>query len=244
MHRRHRRCMGKHYPERQVIPMSYSIELSFSNRAEAFELPVMPGSLDVNKSGNNKTYDIVALGEINIIKHPQLIEYGFSSIFPARRYPFVTVQTLLQPIEYVQLILRWMESKRPIRFIFASDRFKINILASIESFDWKEVAGGAGDLEYSLKLKRYIPYRAKKVQKEELIHKSDSTAIVPPPVPVRINETKPPKTYTLVSGDTLWAVAQKHLGNGARWPEIQKLNDITDAEIRRLQIGQVLKLPE
>lgn len=223
--------------------MSYSIELSFNNRDESFELPVMPGSLDASKSGNNKTYDIIALGEINIIKNPQRIEYGFSSIFPAQRYPFVTVQTLLQPIEYVQLIIRWMESKQPIRFIFTSDRFEINTLASIESFDWKEVAGGSGDLEYSLKLKSYVPYAAQKVPIEDLIDKSASTVAVPPPVPVRPNETKPPKTYTLVAGDTLWAVAQKHLGNGARWPEIQKLNDITDAEIRRLQIGRVLKLP-
>lgn len=222
--------------------MSYSIELSFSNRAESFELPVMPGSLEVNKAGNNKTYDIAALGEINVIKSPQLIEYGFSSIFPARRYPFVTVQTLLPPSEYVRLILRWMESKQPIRFIFDSDRIKINDLASIESFDWKEVAGGAGDIEYSLKLKRYIPYAAQKVSMEDLVHKA-STAAVSPPAPVRPNETTPPKTYTLVAGDSLWAVAQKHLGNGARWPEIQKLNGIPDAELKRLQIGRVVKLP-
>ncbi|MEM5818368.1 MAG: LysM peptidoglycan-binding domain-containing protein [Desulfitobacterium hafniense] len=223
--------------------MPYNIKLSLSNQAESFELPVMPGSLEVNKSGNNKTYDIIALGEINIIKNPQRIEYGFSSIFPAQRYPFVTVQTLLQPIEYVQLIIKWMESKQPIHFIFSSDRFEINTLASIESFEWKEVAGGSGDLEYSLKLKRYIPYAAQKVPIENLIHKSASTAAVPPPAPVRPNETNSPKTYTLVAGDTLWAVAQKHLGNGARWPEIQKLNGITDADIKRLKIGRVVKLP-
>ncbi|WP_019849826.1 LysM peptidoglycan-binding domain-containing protein [Desulfitobacterium sp. PCE1] len=221
--------------------MSYSIRLSVSED-EAFQLPVMPGSIEISKSGNNQTQEIVSLGEINIIKHPQLMEYGFSSIFPAQFYPFVTAQVILQPIEYVRIIIRWMESKQPIRFIFISDRVDINTLASIESFDWKEVAGGAGDIEYSIKLKRYISYAATRVTEDMIIDRGASTA-VPTPTPSRPNETQQIKTYTLVAGDTLWAVAQKHLGNGARWPEIQQLNSITDAEIKRLQIGRVLKLP-
>ncbi len=135
-----------------------------------------------------------------------------------------------------------MGSRQPIRFIFTSDRFDINTLASIESFDWKEVAGGAGDIDYDIKLKRYVPYAAQKVviSQQTPIDAVVATTIA---TPARLDETQQPKTYALVAGDTLWAVAKEYLGNGARWPEIQKKNDITDAEIRRLQIGRVLKLP-
>jgi len=221
--------------------MLYGIELSFNNKAEAFQLPVMPGALEISESANGKTYDIVALGEINVIKNLKLTEYEFSSLFPAQRYPFVTIQTLLKPIEYVKLIVKWMESRQPIRFIFTSDHYDINTLASIESFDWKEVAGGAGDIDYDISLKRYVPYAAKKV---EISSQTPSAAVVAATAaPARPDETQQPKTYTLVSGDTLWAVAKKFLGNGARWPEIQKLNGIAEAEIKRLQIGRVLKLP-
>lgn len=221
--------------------MPYGIELSFNNKAEYFELPVMPGSIEIGESVNGKTYDIVGLGEINVINNPKLSEYGFGSLFPAQRYPFVTVQTLLQPIEYVKFILEWMRSRQPIRFIFTSDRYDINTLVSIESFDWKEVAGGAGDIDYEIKLKMYVPYAAQKV---DISSQTPSAAVVAATAaPARPDETQQPKTYTLISGDTLWAVAKKFLSDGARWPEIQKLNGIAEAEIKRLPIGRVLKLP-
>ena len=46
--------------------------------------------------------------------------------------------------------------------------------------------------------------------------------------------------YTVKSGDSLWAIAQSHLGNGARWTEISDLNGLTTTTI---QIGQKLKIP-
>lgn len=46
--------------------------------------------------------------------------------------------------------------------------------------------------------------------------------------------------YTVKTGDSLWAIAKKQLGNGARWDEISKLNNLKSTTIR---VGQVLKLP-
>jgi LysM repeat protein len=47
-------------------------------------------------------------------------------------------------------------------------------------------------------------------------------------------------TYTVVKGDTLWKIAQKKLGNGARYKEIMTLSGITSTTI---YAGQVLTLP-
>lgn len=49
------------------------------------------------------------------------------------------------------------------------------------------------------------------------------------------------RTYTVRSGDSLWAIAAKQLGDGSRYKEIKTLNGLSSDTIHP---GQVLKLPE
>ena len=48
------------------------------------------------------------------------------------------------------------------------------------------------------------------------------------------------RTYTVKSGDSLWAIAAKQLGDGSRYKEIKSLNGLSSDTIHP---GQVLKLP-
>lgn len=48
------------------------------------------------------------------------------------------------------------------------------------------------------------------------------------------------RQYTVVSGDSLWAIAEKFLGNGSRYPEIKELNGLASDTI---YAGDVLKIP-
>ncbi|MFD2117251.1 LysM peptidoglycan-binding domain-containing protein [Paenibacillus yanchengensis] len=153
------------------------------------------------------------------------------------------------PYYYLKTIEDWMKKKRPIRFIFISETYYINTAVSIESFDWKEMGGSGGDIEYTLKLKKYVFYSAKRlepVKKEVLdtvLGKALGKTVAEKPKGERPKDKVKPKTYKMVSGDTLWGVAIKFLGKGERYREIQKLNNITESEIYRLPIGKVLKLP-
>ena len=46
--------------------------------------------------------------------------------------------------------------------------------------------------------------------------------------------------HTVVHGDSLWKIAEKHLGKGSRYTEIMKSNGLTSTVLR---IGQKLKIP-
>ncbi|MBW4083871.1 LysM peptidoglycan-binding domain-containing protein [Paenibacillus sp. S150] len=249
----------------------YGLFLGFNNFEEVIRLPVNPETLEIKESGDGKSYTIIDLGEINAIAYPKLTELTIESVFPAQYYPFVVypkdqASKLLKPYEYVELIKKWMVSRRPIRFVFAGLKtaaagnsteqqdtnttewlqkakenaeqtftgdMGINMAASIESFSWKLSAGTSGDIEYTLALKKYVFYQALAVKvvagtiKTQQKRASDKTAAA---------------TYTIKAGDTLGSIAQKLLGDSSKYKILQKLNGISDSELKKLKVGRVIKL--
>ncbi len=57
-------------------------------------------------------------------------------------------------------------------------------------------------------------------------------------------ETPEPNFYTIQDGDTLWAIASKHYGDGNKYEDIvaQNLEVIKDAD--KIYPGQTIRLPE
>lgn len=244
----------------------YGFFLSFNNYEEVIRLPVNPETLEIKEIGDGKSYTIIDLGEINAIAYPKLTEITIESIFPAQYYPFVVYSAenagkLLKPYEYVELIRKWMVSRRPVRFVFsglkavdlqevqtpewlkradlqAEQAFTgdigINMPVSIESFNWKLSAGSSGDIEYTIGLKKYVFYQAlamKVTSKGEVKTQQK-----------RASEKTAGSSYTIKAGDNLWSIAQKNLGDGSKYKTLQKLNSIPDSELRKLKIGRVIKL--
>jgi len=212
------------------------IWLSWNNQEEGFELPILPGTIGETVKGAGEGHEVMGLGNINVIKDRELAEYSIESFFPGHSYPFITAEIVFEPKQYVTYIEKWMASKRPIRFVYAKGSNEINKAVSIESFEWKESAGSPGDIEFSLDLKEYRFYGARRAV---VVNNSASKKTAPP----RADERNKPKTYTMVAGDSLWKVAKKVLGDETKWRDIQKLNGISDSELKRLPIGKVLKLP-
>ena len=60
--------------------------------------------------------------------------------------------------------------------------------------------------------------------------------------PYIINTPKPSEIiHVVVSGDTLWAIAKRYLGDGNRYPEIVKYNNIANPNV--IFNGQKIKIP-
>ncbi|SDT26122.1 LysM domain-containing protein [Paenibacillaceae bacterium GAS479] len=252
----------KHKPV--VLLPPFMIRLEFNSGAEGWSLPVLPGKLSIRRSGAGKGFSMIGSGRISTIEKPELAEIEFESFFPANPQPFIreavpeavrerareTVPRRVRgsevktPAEYVDDINRWMKSGYPLRFVYGGSgeigrRGAIRLPMSIVSFDRWEEAGSPGDVYYSIKLKEYIFYSPIKIRTAG----EGSSKMVAEPSK-RADLRVPAKTYTVVKGDTLLRISMKlYDGDSSRWREIQKLNGLSDADLKKLKIGQLLKVP-
>ncbi len=79
-------------------------------------------------------------------------------------------------------------------------------------------------------------------------NKAKDTAIAkkadPAPINGKAKSAPAGREYVVQSGDHLYKIAQKHLGDGDRYPEIIALNKDQLANPSQLQVGMKLKLPK
>lgn len=209
------------------------------NDREMFRLPINPEKVNVKTEGDGEEFTIASLGRVNVPKYAKLESFSLESFFPA--HPSHYSDTVFkQPTYYIELIKKWMTNRQPVRYIYVNGSFTINELVIIERFEYDE-SFGSEDVNFSLELKKYVPFGPKKMKIAKA--KNGTKQIVKKNTPTRQNTKPKPTTYTLKRGDSLWKVAQYYTGSGHRYRELQKLNGIKDSQLRRLPIGLVLKIP-
>jgi len=196
--------------------------LTFNSGAEKLQLPVNPAELKLGRGSQNSTISVAGLGEATIIQSPALQTYEFASFFPTTWAPYCAYRDIPNPKAAVAQIERWRASARPMRLIITG---VINIAVTCEDFITELHAGDDG-ITYDISLTEYRFLQPRKI--------GDSAS--------RPDSSTPPGTYTVRSGDSLWLIAQKHLGNGSRYTEIAKLNNIKPPYT--IHPAQVLKLPK
>ena len=62
-----------------------------------------------------------------------------------------------------------------------------------------------------------------------------------PPEPAAAPPPPAPRTYTVVSGDTLWAIAERFYGDGNKYQQIADASGISNPDL--IHPGQVLTVP-
>lgn len=200
-------------------------------------MPIAPESIKTKIKGKNKTVDLVNEGEASILKTPGLTEYSFDLLLPSVQYPFANP---FQPISiYLELFERLITSKNSFELkIERQDGNKVLFdtlqQVSLESYDIDEDAENGNDVKVKIKLKQFKQY----VTKIAIVEEEAQTAVLAEPEQKR--ETKEPiKSYTVKTGDTLWAICKKNLGDGSLYPEIAALNGIANPNL--IFPGQVIK---
>jgi nucleoid-associated protein YgaU len=76
---------------------------------------------------------------------------------------------------------------------------------------------------------------------------TETDASPPPPSPepdaaaVEAEPAPAPRTYTVVSGDTLWAISERFYGDGNKYQVIADASGISNPDL--IQPGQLLTIP-
>lgn len=199
------------------------------------ELPIPPEKIDLKISGKNKTMTLINDGEINIIKNPGLTELSFDALLPQVKYPFAYYPDGFKKAQfYLDKLEKLMLERKPIQFIVSRvmpnglPLFDTNIKVSLQEYSIKEDVKNGFDVVVPIKLKQYRDYATKVIE----VKKTEAV--------VGNNRGGAPsyQNYTIVSGDTLWDIARRCLGNGVRWREIYDLNaDVIESTARSRGLG-------
>jgi LysM repeat protein len=215
---------------------------------DGVQLPIAPSKMQTKISNQNKTITLINEGEVNILKKPGLTEINFEVMIPQVKYPFATYKNGFEPASYYLDKLEALKTEQK-KFQFIVSRvspggqllFDTNMKVSLEDYTITEDAKEGLDLMLSIKLKQYVDFGTK-----EVIVKTNPLTIEVKTVSTvsvkakREVSKETVKTYTVKPGDSLWAICKKSLGDGSKYPDIAKLNGISNPSL--ISAGQVLKL--
>jgi hypothetical protein len=209
--------------------------------------PVPPAKLQIKVNNKNRILNLINESEVNILKSPGLTEVSFEVLLPNSPYPFAYYY--FGPFFKADFFLERLEHLKtrckPFQFIFCRMSpksfdilFDTNITVALEDYEIVEDANNGRDVMVNIQLKQYRPYSTKVLNVQTA---SDGTGIKTASIEKqRQTNREIPKICKAMVKQTLWEICKKHLGNGAKWQEIAKLNMIVDPNA--LVVGQVIKL--
>lgn len=211
-------------------------------------MPITPSKVKVKINNQNDTLTLINGEEINILKEPGLTDVSFDLLLPQVSYPF-TNGGAQSADYYLSLFERLKTSKQPFQFILnrsmPSGRrlFYTNLTVGMEDYQITDDAEEGFDITVTVSLKQYRHYGTKTVKVQPAPAPAETpTATVEQPQR-ETSQAPQQTTYTVKSGDCLWNIAKKYLGDGSRYNEIYNLNKDKITNPNLIYAGQVLTLP-
>lgn len=216
----------------------YLTEIKANNQEGIrIQFPMNPEQVALTTGVITQDYTIMQLGEVRIPFGNKLDVVSWEGKLPgAARADMSFVKAWTEPAELFAILKKFKETGVTLRLLITET--PINLDVFIEQFDpkWQ---GGFGDIDYTLTLTEDKEMKIYTVEESQAKNTVSTTTVATS----RTSKPKP-KTYTVKPGDSLWKIAQKELGNGARYPEIAKLSKPPlGSDPNKIYPGQVLTLP-
>ena len=178
-------------------------------------IPILPEEIK-SQMGETlfATYSIMNKGDVSVPTGTELARYSWESEFPGelRKNDPLIHGKWQDPKKYHDTLEAWKASGEPLILTVIGFPM-INVDVYLKSYT-ATAAGAFGDIYYELEFEKLREIKVTKT--------APSTATATAATAKRT--TKQFLTYTIVSGDTLWAIAKKFYGDGNKWSIIYANN--------------------
>lgn len=192
--------------------MEVDIYIKEADGSRELRIPWLPDSIKFTSNGTRMaSYEILDVGEVNVPTGSNLSGFAWSSIFPGEGHkdlPFLR-GNWKSPKKIQTMLSEWREYGTPLRLIVTGTPINHDVYLADYDVSYES---GYGDYKYdiSFKRRRRIKITSKKVASSGKSSGSSGSG--------------GGKTYTVKSGDTLWAIAQKYYGAGSQYGTIYNAN--------------------
>lgn len=212
--------------------------------------PVTPSAITIKIKNQNKTYNLINQGEINVPKAAGLTTVEVDFLLPNAKYPFGIYSGGFKKASYYLGILEKLKkNKSKTQFIVTrtlpQGRLNnTNLKVTVEDYTIKEDVETYGiDMCVSVNLKQFRAYGTKTVTIKDTTTQTATVAATETRAVDSTKEAAASNTYTVVKGDCLWNIAKKLYGNGADYTKIYEANKDKISNPNLIYPNQVLTIP-
>ena len=206
--------------------------ISFVEPATSRELilPVTPAGYSWRGAANLQVVSLDQIGEATLFGGTRMGECTLEDcLLPAQDYPFIVPGGRADPEGYIARLEGWRDSGAQLQWIVSGTGINLSVMIAELTYGERD---GTND--------RYISISLRQWQRLE----TPVLAVSGGAATERDSRTGAAsvKSYTVQSGDCLWAIAEKYYGKGSEYTRLAAANpDIKNPSL--IYPGQVLTIP-
>lgn len=210
--------------------MERVIILKNTETGQTLTLPVTPKSYPMAAGRAAERLDMAQTGQITLPGLTALFNETLEFMLPAQSYPFMTSGAEADPWSYIERLTAWSEDGDVCRYIVAGTDINSPVLLGPLEYGEQD---GTNDVYCKLPLHEYRYLDEVQVEK----YTQNSGRASEP-----AGQPKTAGSYTVVKGDSLWAICKKFYGDGSLACKLATANGIKNPNL--IYPGQVLTLPD
>jgi hypothetical protein len=225
-----------------MAEMVYVTELDTGTR---IALPLPPEAVKCKAESNFISYSIIALGEVKLPSGEKLVKFSWSGRLPGesmKHMRIVSEADYRTPKEIQSIFSVWRARGKKLRLLVTGTTINHDVYLENYTVDNSKL----DTVEYSISfvvakdIKIYTTNELGLESTTQVVQTTNDRAASSEAASTQAEKT----TYTVKSGDSLWAIAKKLLGDGSRYTEIYEANkSIIGSNPNLIYPGQTFTIP-